>query len=645
MKKILAIVSLILILLFLGLGIFNKVDLPSQDLGRHLKNGQIIWQTKSVPQTNFYSYTNPNEPFLNHHWLSGLIFYFIFNLAEFNGLIIFHALIFLLTFLLIFIVSSQKGDFWLAVLFSVPVIFLLLERTEIRPETFSYFLTAVFLYFLFNFSGSKKIFWLIPLQLLWVNLHIYFPIGVLMAAGYLLDSVIARRSIRNLVADGTPKQSRGYSTVKRISFLLLLLILVCLINPAGYKGAVYPLNIFKNYGYQIVENKSPFFLENLMNDPSIVFFKIAAFLTLLSFFFNFKRFSPFFFLAAGATILAGCQMLRNLPLVGLIALPTLCYNFAPLFKYFRKKFRRTVLLLPYFLTASLLIIVFLSFKGTIEIDNKTRGLGLTFQTAQAAEFFQSEKLAGPIFNNYDIGSYLIFYLYPQEKVFVDNRPEAYPSSFFDEYKEIQRDEKKWQEAQDKYNFNLIFFTHQEATPWGTKFVRERAKDANWPLVYADNHSVIFIKNIPANQEIIQKYRITAENIEQRIKPLIGSNDLKVNLSALNLLELLNRNDLAIALAEKLLQENPQNGRIHLELASLEASKGTVAGYLNAKRYLEKAIGLGNGLPAVYVQLGLINFNLNQFQEAKNAWQKALKINPDDDSAKSYLEQYQKLNLP
>jgi hypothetical protein len=47
----------------------------------------------------------------------------------------------------------------------------------------------------------------------------------------------------------------------------------------------------------------------------------------------------------------------------------------------------------------------------------------------------AKNLKGPIFNNFDIGSYLIFRLYNKSlpagrQVFVDGRPEAYPASFF-----------------------------------------------------------------------------------------------------------------------------------------------------------------------------------------------------------------------
>jgi len=630
------ILIVILILFFYSLGLVHQINLPTEDLGRHIKNGEIIWQTKTIPQTNLYSYSQPDYPFLNHHWLSGLIFYFIFQLTGFNGLIIFKTILLLAAFLLVFVLAVKKGGFWLAALFSLPIIFILNERTVIRPEIFSYLFISIFLYLLINFGQKPgwKIFWLVPLQLLWVNLHIYFPIGILMTAGYILGQIICRK--KNL---------------KKLFLLLLLLILVCLANPSGLQGVLQPLKIFQNYGYQIVENKSPFFLEHLMDNPAILFFKITTFILILSFLFNLKRFSPFLFLASTSVVLASCQMIRNFPLLGLIALPVLSINLKIFFDYLgvrlpKKKSNSLKKIFPWLFILFLLVIILLTLFNQIKLNNKQRGFGLTLQSTNSAAFFKKEKLVGPIFNNYDIGSYLIFELYPQEKIFVDNRPEAYPASFFEEiYKPIQLDEEKWQLYSEEYSFNIIFFTHQESTPWGRSFLIKRLADPDWALIQADAQAVILIKSEPANQPLIKKFQITKENIEEKISSLIGSSEIKMRIAALNLLELMARYDLALQLCQEILQDYPQDGRIYLEMAVLKSRSGKLSDLLTAKRYLEKAIQLGQDLPSAYVRLGLIHFQLNQYEEAKKAWEKALQINKDNEHAKEYLKQYQSLNLP
>jgi hypothetical protein len=111
-------------------------------------------------------------------------------------------------------------------------------------------------------------------------------------------------------------------------------------------------------------------------------------------------------------------------------------------------------------------------------------------------------------NNYDIGGYLIYNLYPKEKVFTDNRPEAYPASFFnDVYIPLQENKDIFNGQDNKYHFNAIFFSHRDATPWGQKFLIERISDPQWAPVYADRYAIIFLKRNSLNRSIIARFEV------------------------------------------------------------------------------------------------------------------------------------------
>ena len=72
-QKILLIIKILIIVSIFALTFIvfcHQINLTSLDLGRHIKNGQIIWQDKDVLYKNFYSFTEPDFPFINHHWLS-----------------------------------------------------------------------------------------------------------------------------------------------------------------------------------------------------------------------------------------------------------------------------------------------------------------------------------------------------------------------------------------------------------------------------------------------------------------------------------------------------------------------------------------------------------------------------------------------
>ena len=82
------------------------------------------------------------------------------------------------------------------------------------------------------------------IQVFWVNTHIYFFLGPGLVFFYFINSLVAKKS-------------------KKLSLQMLVLIsLACFINPNFYKGALYPFFVFKNYGYQIVENQSFVFMSN-----------------------------------------------------------------------------------------------------------------------------------------------------------------------------------------------------------------------------------------------------------------------------------------------------------------------------------------------------------------------------------------------
>ena len=135
----------------------------------------------------------------------------------------------------------------------------------------------------------------------------------------------------------------------------------------------------------------------------------------------------------------------------------------------------------------------------------TFGAGIIDNVEDAGNFFTTQNLPGPIFNNYDIGGYLIYKLYPNHSVFVDNRPEAYPGSFMkNDYIAAQQDESVWLELEKKYDFNTIFFYRHDATDWAMPFLIRRIEDESWVPIYVDDYSLILIKQSPANKQLIDQ---------------------------------------------------------------------------------------------------------------------------------------------
>src|SRR6266550_1249515 len=102
--------SYLLLLLF-------QIDLSMLgDLGRHLKLGEIVVHCLCVPQTNLFSYTNPNFPIVNHEWLAEVIFYLTSVIFGLNGLLILKMILVIITASLVYTVALKKGSlFWVTI--------------------------------------------------------------------------------------------------------------------------------------------------------------------------------------------------------------------------------------------------------------------------------------------------------------------------------------------------------------------------------------------------------------------------------------------------------------------------------------------------------------------------------------------------
>ncbi|MEK7160507.1 MAG: hypothetical protein AAB724_00620, partial [Patescibacteria group bacterium] len=484
-----------LVLLAVAVLLIHSLTAINQDLGRHLKMGEIIWQTKHVPQTNLFSYTNPDWPFINHHWLSEVIYYWLSLVIGLKGLIVFNALLILAAFALVWRLAWRKDYFIFSTLAAMLGAGLVLERTDIRPESFGFLLFALFLFILEK--NKEKIYWhfwlLVPLTALWVNLHISFIYGLVLIFFFFLDRLWQRRRAVYLLA----KQKKLERYIAQVLLLGVLAGAAALVNPNTWRGALYPLSIFSNYGYTIVENQSPFFLETVMSNPTIVFFKVSLVAVALVFLMNLGRLKLFYLLSASWLVIVSWGAIRNFPLLGLIILPVLTENSMAAREHFSKYFAKwerwrwrgvwrllTIVLIFVILSTSIYAVATNRFYRR-SMRSEQFGLLVPVGAEAAVDFLKQNKIAGPLFNNFDIGSYLIWRLWPEHPVFVDGRPEAYPSQFLqDVYIPMQTDGATWQKYADEvYKINLVFFAHTDATPWGQEFLRQMSQRQGWVMVY------------------------------------------------------------------------------------------------------------------------------------------------------------------
>lgn len=656
-RAVLQALMFVLLLALVFVIFYQKVEFSSSDLGRHLENGRLVFSQGELLRSNFYSYTETSHPFINHHWAAGLIFFAIYSIGGFKLLSIFNILLGLVIFSLFFLLAKKRSNFLTAALLSLPVIFLLSGRVEPRPEMFSYLFLALAWLVLESkkLSDKKRLFILFPLFVIWANTHIYFFLGLALLFFAGLDRLIKEKMIPFKL---NKKEGRRFWQKARFQILLFFsLVFAAAISPNHFKGLLYPLNILREYGYQIAENKSVFFLSNISANPNYLLFKlllILLFVSLLANYFLLKNRSIFDYMFAIFISALALVFSRNLALFSLVALviisPSLAYVLKLIAKWldcFLKK-RVPPIYWRNLLACTYLILLVFSLGFLIRDLDKRQlflyqesGLGLSEGSLEVFEYYRQKDLKGPIYNNYDTGSAINFGLSGSEKVFVDNRPEAYSLSFFkDVYIPMQEDKDVWGKYLENYKFKTIIFSHTDNTPWAKKFISSILQDSKWALVYFDPYYIVLLNKDEYSEDFISKNTISQADFISKIRNLSKEGSLNVKFSLANFSQLVGYDYLAKEIYQKIILDYPDRQRALFALAGLYSKSSSDLDLNKALSYYKKGQNSGLKVPAIYQEMGLISWRLNDYNRAQEYFKKAAKRG--DKNSKDYLKQINKL---
>ena len=219
------------IVLLVGFCLFWFSDtIADPDLWGHIRFGQDIIKNGSAVQSDIYSYRTRDQRWINHEWLSEVIFAGLHDLAGARGLIVFKLVISIVLIMLSYVHLRRRGagryvSVLLLILLSVPF---RMGLGTIRPQIFTYLCFFLELLILEKGAGAGQAWlWLLPVLLaFWVNLHggVLAGVGVLFV--WIAVRVIARRH------EATPfKQTPG--SMLQIGLIGLASCAALLINPYG----------------------------------------------------------------------------------------------------------------------------------------------------------------------------------------------------------------------------------------------------------------------------------------------------------------------------------------------------------------------------------------------------------------------------
>jgi hypothetical protein len=484
-----------------------QIDLSSIDLGRFLRNGEILLQgtagqRSALLHTNFYSYTHPGAPFINHHWLTGVVFYAVWKLVSFEGLTIFYAVLTALAILVSYFSALRISHWTVAAPLMAIAIPNIAGRYQVRPEVFTNLgVAAVFAALLAWYHGKLSTRWLavaLPaIMALWVNLHIGFVFGYGILGMFGLKLLADRGRLRTL------------------ALVAGLCVLAGLLNPSGIWGLLLPFHVLE-YDYAVSENQPLLsFWGTIQWSWRYYLFLAMVGITAAAVAGIWRRRTstrplPWPELLMLATV-AGLSfaVMRSIPIFLLLAVPALSMVLMPLLEAPSAKapaaWRR------YAALALVVIGLGACLKLYGERSNRA-GFGLRPGVNGAAEFLRTNAIEGPVWNDALMGGYLIFHRFdpetPLSGVFVDMRPEAYPSDFFSgAYVAGMTDEAVWQRLDRQYRFRALAYSLEYGAEGIEESILKRVRDPEWAPVYTDFYSLVFVRRIPEHASVIEKHLI------------------------------------------------------------------------------------------------------------------------------------------
>jgi len=481
-----------LLILFFILLIFAGAARPitDPDFWWHLRTGQYILETRSIPHTDMFSNVKFGSEWVTHEWLSEIVMYSIYRVLSCSGLIAFFSAIVAACFWITFKRSELRApNAYVAGLALLIGAGATIPTWGVRPQMFSMLFAAAFLWILDRYILNQKkriIWWLIPATILWVNMHAGFPVGL----------VLMLLTIVGVALDGYLLQKLSPAEIWESTRRLFVVWILCLgavaINPNGTRLFSYPLETLRSRSMMqyIQEWRPPDF-----QDPMFLGLIVLILVTFCALTVSGTRALPSDLLMLSATLAGTLRSGRNVPFFALVATPILASHlWTRLAPHITaggsvSKDRGDKGIAQGNVVISVLLLVVLPIVAAgVRLRNSSRMQPLVeardFPKA-AVEFLNDRNLPQPIYNEYHWGGYLIWRLYPRYHVFIDGRADVYGDQLIDDFFKMHDGAKDWRTLLDHYGIQSALISPNTAI---ASLLRD---DKNWQNVFEDQQIVIF----------------------------------------------------------------------------------------------------------------------------------------------------------
>ncbi|RLD11536.1 MAG: hypothetical protein DRI56_00975 [Chloroflexota bacterium] len=467
------------------------------DMWWHLRDGETTWQTGEVSAIDSFSYTRQGTTWTYHGWLSQVGLYLLYQIGSYRAISAGVALLAVLSMGLLYL--QIEGNF---ILRAVVVVLAALVSSVVwspRPQTTSLVMFALvgYLLYLYKWRGKNRLGWLIPIFILWSNLHGGYVLGLILV-GTMIGGEVCNWA---LGWDG--EEVLTWKQVRTLALWGLAGSLVVVLNPNGPDVWFIP---FRTVGVNVLQSlisewASPDF-HQLAQQPLLW----LLLLTFASVGISKRRLDGSDLASVSVFAYLALVSRRNYGPFALVTAPVLARHLANLFPAWKERLARQypwVNKISKFGARSeqninptlqqsinVAILVLLSFAAIVKLIQVTEPEFVHQAEKQifpvdAVAWIDENRPERNMFNDYNWGGYLVWHLrdYP---VFVDGRTDLYGDEVLGEYLSVMQGNAAWQDILKKYNVRLVLVPTSD-------FALSRFSEAGWELVYEDDLAVVFEK--------------------------------------------------------------------------------------------------------------------------------------------------------
>ncbi len=610
------------------------------DLGWLLATGRWIAHHRQIPSTDVFSYTAQGQPWI-YPIGSSLIFYAAWLVGGYALITWLGAAACAATTALLLRRGSVISG--LLAILAVPLIAV---RTRPRADMFTVLLFAAFLALLWRYHRTgRSPLWLLPLLMVaWVNLHLGFVVGLALIAGYVLTETT------EMVWPGRRKPA--LERLRQCWPWLIAVLGATLVNPWGWEiyaallrqeramadqlqwipewGSV-PLSwTIMSTGLSLRDPGGAFFLMLLITAAAVPIAVLRKQLAAAAF-------------LSGASLLA-VRYIRFEALFGIVTVIVGADVLSSALNALQKKIRNArfeTARCGAALTvgAASLAVALACLRSADLVSDRSYlastdlgafGVGLSWWFPErGASFLERENIPAQIFNTYNEGGYFTWRLGSKYLDYVDGRAIPFGPELVERNSKLlatSPESPQWQREAEHYNINAIL------VPLGRynglhlfPMLRQFCGSEDWPPVYLDEVSAVFVRRRPENEDLIARLRIQCATAPlPAVVPEENTTEAFNHwANAAAVLHALGRNDAAFEATSKALAIFPGSAFVH----SLRGNLFVEAGSLRKaeQQYLLSASLESNG--TIWSSLAAIYHRQGRLMEEIEAWEHASALLP------------------